>query len=240
MEHYLEQLIEDLHQIIRNLNQPLCEDTESKDKIEMLDFSQIEKYERNELTPVSQITGIEQAQLPPAEMLNEAQQALLATELEELLDCFHLKLDFPRNYPAHLRYSFIRKFWSEEQVSVTFGTIHYEFCNYEQENCPFPGYCTTCSEDWQVKDAKDDLQDSEAYKDLFADDDEDTPYTEDISEFYDDHGNRIDATTVPVPELCRRCRNNLIVDWDENLLCLMNRYDQRNATEFECGVFQEL
>lgn len=236
MKHYLEQLIEDLHQITRNVELASCEETDAEDE---MDFSQVDKFERNEVTPVSLITGIEQAQLPPVEMLNEEQQALLSTELEEMLHCFHFKLDFPRNYPMHLRYPFILKFWGEEHVSVSDGTIHIDFCDYEEENCPFPGYCSICS-DYDMQKKKYKLQGTETPEDIFADEDEDAPYVEDISEFYDDDGNKIDSTTVPIPELCRHCMSNLIVDWDENLLCLMNRYDQRKETTFACGAFVNL
>lgn len=235
MKHYIDQLIEDLHQITRHLELSLNEE-DAEDEI---DFSQVEKFERNEVTPVAHFTGIEQAQLPPVEMLNEEQQALLAAELEEMLYWFHFKLDFPQNYPDHLRYPFIRKFWGEEHVSVTDGTIHINFCDYKEENCPFPGYCTICSDDdWKIE--KDDLQSKDALEDLFEDEDEDAPYIEDISYFYDDDGNKIDSSTVPVPELCRQCKSNLIVDWDENLLCLMNRYDQRTKATFACGAFVKL
>lgn len=235
MKHYLDQLIEDIHQITRNLELSLNEEDAEAD----MDFSQVEKFERNEVTQVSQITGIEQAQLPPIEKLNKDQQALLANELEQLLDWFHFKLDFPRNYPVHLRYPFIREFWGEEHVSVTDGTIHIDFCDYEEKNCPFPGYCTICS-DYEMQKKEHRLQGTETLDDIFADEDEDAPYIEDISGFYDDDGNKIDSSTVPVPELCRHCRSNVIVDWDENLLCLMNRYDQRSKTEFACGAFEKI
>lgn len=32
----------------------------------------------------------------------------------------------------------------------------------------------------------------------------------------------------------------LIDDWDENLLCMMNRLDQRNDPCFKCGAFDKL
>lgn len=237
MKRYVDQLIEDLHQITSNLELLSFEEADAEDK---MDFSQVDKFERNEVTPVSQITGIQQAQLPPVEMLNEEQQALLATELEEMLYWFHFKLEFPHDYPNYLRYPFIRKLWGEEQVSVTDGTIHIDFCDYQEENCPFPCYCSICSDnDWEIK-KEDGLQNKYAPVDLFADEDEDAPYIEDINGFYDDDGNKIDSSTVPVPELCRHCMSNVIVDWDENLLCLMNRYDQRKKTEFACGAFEKI
>jgi hypothetical protein len=67
-------------------------------------------------------------------------------ELESLLKFFHFYLDFPLNYPNHLRYPFIRKFWEEKHVAISFGENHIEFCEYVEEECPFPEYCSCCRE----------------------------------------------------------------------------------------------
>ncbi len=150
MESYIEQLIGDLHETTRKLKLPyeILEESEagSNDEPEPEDMSYVEEYIEGEELPISQITGIDQEYLPPAEKLNTDQQALLAGELEKLLEYFHFVMDFPPNYPAHLRYSFIRNFWSQEHVALSIGESHIEFCEYEKENCPFPGYCTTCEE----------------------------------------------------------------------------------------------
>lgn len=66
------------------------------------------------------------------------------------------------------------------------------------------------------------------------------PYHEEINGFYNDDGTKIDPESVPIPGLCVICRKYQIDDWDENLLCLMNRYDQRNEKDFQCGAFEEL
>ena len=36
------------------------------------------------------------------------------------------------------------------------------------------------------------------------------------------------------------CVKNYIDDWDENLLCDMNRAEQRNEKEFKCGADEKL
>ncbi|MBW8333470.1 MAG: UPF0158 family protein [Prolixibacteraceae bacterium] len=63
-------------------------------------------------------------------------------------------------------------------------------------------------------------------------------YCEGINGFYNDDGTKIDPDSVPVPGLCIICRKHQIDDWDENLLCLMNRNDQRNESDFKCGAFE--
>lgn len=150
MQRYIEQLIEDIHKATWNMKPPheLWEESEADpdDELELEDMSYLEKYIYGDEVPISVITEIHHEQLPPAEKLTQELQALLAVELEKLLQYFHFHLDFPDDYPSHLRYAFIRKFWEEKHVALSFGENHIEFCDYEEEHCPFPGYCNTCKE----------------------------------------------------------------------------------------------
>ena len=276
MKRYLEQLIDDLHKATWNMKPPheIWEDSEADpdDEVELEDMSQVEKYMYGDEEPILLITGINCEQLPPAEKLSQQQQALLAVELEKLLQYFHFYLDFPENYPAHLRYPFILKFWEEKHVALSFGENHIEFCSYDEEHCPFPGYCNTCKEvaeemkfdeeksgkinfkidennflpspeeieKW-MKDQKIDTNE-DTKNELFPFDisENDEPYSEDVNGFYDDDGNKIDLNSIPVPSLCIICKKHHIEDWDENLLCLMNRNDQRDEPDFKCGAFENL
>lgn len=54
---------------------------------------------------------------------------------------------------------------------------------------------------------------------------------------YDDNGNLIDRNLIQKPGLCLVCRLNDIDDPEENLLCDINRYDQKEEKEFKCGAF---
>jgi hypothetical protein len=234
MERYITQLIDDLHQITSVMN--------PDDEPEPEDMSYVDDYLYGERYPISQITTIATEQLPPPEKLSPEQQALLAFELEDFLLYFHFCLDFPHDYPFHLRYPFIRNIWEDEHVAMKFGRTHIEFCEYDEEQCPFLEYCHVCDD---VKEMDTSMQDSNQIKDenieefgLF-DEGDDLPYAEDINGFYDDNGNKIDLNTIPVPPLCTICKNNHVDDWHENLLCLMNRNDQRNKKEFVCGAFQK-
>lgn len=58
--------------------------------------------------------------------------------------------------------------------------------------------------------------------------------------FYDDDGNKINPEDVPVPSLCIICKQHYADDWEENLLCLMNRHDQKDDKDFECGAFEKI
>lgn len=234
MERYLTQLIEDLHQIT-------C-DMDPDDESEPEDMSYVDEYLYGDKYPISQITTIAAEQLPAPERLTPEQQALLAFELEDFLTYFHFCLDFPHNYPARLRYSFIRNIWEKEYVVMKVGRIHIEFCEYDGEQCPFPGYCNVCEDDNKMDTS---MQDSNNVKDDhieefdLLDDVDDRPYIEDIADLHDDNGNKIDLNTIPVPPLCTICRSYHIDEWDENLLCLMNRQDQRNKKKFICWGFMK-
>jgi len=156
MQRYIEQLIEDLHQATWGLKppHPIWEESQADpdNECELDDISYIEEFVEGEEIPVSSITGIDLNLLPPEEQLTDEQKTLLSIKLETLLEYFHFHLEFPESYPHHLRYHYIRKFWTEKQVALSFGTCHIEFCEYDETQCPFPGYCKTCYEvDQQMK-----------------------------------------------------------------------------------------
>ena len=95
--------------------------------------------------PVAKITGLNCNLLPETLTLTDQQKGLLANELETLLLFYHFHLDFPPDFPPHLRYPFILKLWNESHVPVPFGVNRIEFCEYNLATCPFPGYCNICT-----------------------------------------------------------------------------------------------
>lgn len=157
MQRYIGQLIEDLHEIIKkmNLSGNTEEETVHNEETFLKHIENVENYLHGESKSVASITGIAAELLPPPERLSKEQQAELAVELEKFLVPFHFSLDFPRSYPDHLRYSFIKNFWKEKYVPLSFGQNHIEFCTYDKGNCPFPGYCNTCDE-FEIEDENPD------------------------------------------------------------------------------------
>ena len=148
MQRYIKQLIEDIQKATPDID-PAIEFKDNSvhdDETFFKHIENVEKFLYDEGEYISTITGIDFNLLPPPEKLTTAQKEILATELEKLLEYFHFELDFPVNYPVPLRYPFIKKFWEEKHAALSFGTSHIEFCSYEEENCPFPGYCKTCEE----------------------------------------------------------------------------------------------
>lgn len=275
METYLEQLIDDIRKAAWKVRPPhhLWEESKADpdDELELEDMSFVEQYIYGEEQSIAEITGIEQDQLPLPEQLTEPQQSLLAIELEKLLQLFHFCLDFPETFPAHLRYPFIREFWAGSQVPLSFGENHIEFCSYEENDCPFPGYCNTCKE--MAEQMKYDEEcGSNRFNDDFDTDnlllspEEIDVWMKEQQEFHDDElkmdeivgrnddallpggfsggwfdddGTPINPELIPVPGLCTICKKYQEENAEESLLCLMNRYDQRNNPDFKCGAFEK-
>ena len=152
MERYLEQLIDDFHKIRSKVNTVADHWTsvDVDDEGELEDISYVEKYIYGEEFPISTIIGIGLEYLPSRDKLTEEQAARLEQELEALLEHFNFYLDFPESLPAHDRYKFILGIWNDKHVPMPFGESHIEFCSYDEEKCPFPGHCNSCSQ-WSAQ-----------------------------------------------------------------------------------------
>jgi hypothetical protein len=223
-------------------------------------MSFIEKQFGDNEEPISEITGIEAEHLPPSEKLTDEEKSILATELENLLQYFNFKLDFPETLPAHLKYPVIFNFWKEKQVAVSFGRNNIELCDMEIENCPFPGYCKTCDEvaaqlkfdeetsststdfDIKIEDllpSPEEIEILNKEAELYENENE-SEQVEEINGLYNDNGEKIDPQSVPIPNLCIICKQHQSEDWEENLLCLMNRHDQMKNDNFICAAFKKI
>lgn len=56
--------------------------------------------------------------------------------------------------------------------------------------------------------------------------------------YYDDDGNELDPTGIPIPSLCLICEK--YGDNTEEILCNLNRLDQKDEKSFRCGAFVSL
>jgi hypothetical protein len=56
---------------------------------------------------------------------------------------------------------------------------------------------------------------------------------------YDDDGNKIEPDSVPTPSLCTICKHHQTDDPTENILCLLNRNDQKDSSDFVCNRFEK-
>ncbi|MDP4275595.1 MAG: hypothetical protein Q8907_15080, partial [Bacteroidota bacterium] len=56
-----------------------------------------------------------------------------------------------------------------------------------------------------------------------------------IHGFFDDDGFEINTELIKKPSLCLTCANNC--NPNEDLLCNMTRYDQKDSNEFKCFAY---
>ena len=57
-------------------------------------------------------------------------------------------------------------------------------------------------------------------------------------QIFDDDGTPINPHSIPKPSLCVLCKSDDDADPEENILCLLNRYDQKDEEEFKCCAFR--
>lgn len=62
---------------------------------------------------------------------------------------------------------------------------------------------------------------------------------EEINGIFNDDGTKVDVDSIPVPSLCVICKHHNSDDFEENILCLLNRSDQMDDDNFECGSFEK-
>ncbi len=66
----------------------------------------------------------------------------------------------------------------------------------------------------------------------------DEPTSKQINGFFDDDGNEVNLDFITKPSLCISCVNNN--NPDEELLCGMTRFDQKDDDEFICFAYVNL
>lgn len=59
-----------------------------------------------------------------------------------------------------------------------------------------------------------------------------------FEQIFDDDGTLINPHSIPKPSLCVLCKSDEDTDPEENILCFLNRYDQKNEEEFKCYAFE--
>ena len=148
MQDYINQFIEEIKLARCKIDPPLdiWNSVDMSNPAEIEDISYVEQFFNGEGKKLSEITGIDTIKLPSFNKLNNEQAAALAIELEKLLIHFNFYPDFPDSYPDHFKYDFFCQIWENEYVPLSFGESHIEFCDYEEETCPFPDYCSKCAD----------------------------------------------------------------------------------------------
>jgi len=147
MERYIEQLIEDLRNAALQAPDDPFENGDMDDEEAFeLEMEQTERFVDGPQEKLSDIVGIPKSHLPAPALLAEGQKEVIIPELIALLNAYNFYPEYPEKVPYAMLYEAIYNIWNDEFVQMTFGQVHIEFCNYDEDNCPFPGYCDLCKE----------------------------------------------------------------------------------------------
>jgi len=171
------------------------------------------EYNPELTTTMVQLTGIAHNVFPPVKQLSKPQLHRLSEELKALIESYNYIINLPQRLPSSMVYEKLLSRWSVEipYIYSGFSAEGWMFCEDEPDPCSMHEWCDSlmCEVD---------------------------PATLPVyNGIYDDEGNKIDLLSIPTPDLCLSCAKFLIDDWDENLLCDMNRADEREeGEEFMC------
>lgn len=157
MEKYVAQLLEDLERVKSNKpDKPnvhiLYPDHPALDY--GLDY--IAEWECAPMVLMAELLGFPQEKLPVVEKLTEKQATAINEKILEVWLEFNFYADFPDGLPELTKYKIIRNKWEEDVHYVSEGMYHFEFCDYEPENCPFGlDYCSCKDiETFEIDDMK--------------------------------------------------------------------------------------
>jgi hypothetical protein len=164
MELYVTQLIEDL-EAAKQPEEPYVPGEEQE--IEDL-FEEVDQYVSGEKhTKICDLIGFMPEQFPPSNMLNNSQMNRVFYALDQLLDTYNIDTNLPNKLPIKLKYDLVRNELTEEVFASKFGFIHLEYCDYNEETCPFgKKYC----------DCKNFMQDSNKMADYKPSEDDELPF----------------------------------------------------------------
>jgi hypothetical protein len=136
MQNYLEQLIADMRSSATRVPQsPIPNGTFDPDY--MLEL------EESEYIPMSQLLGLSIEMFPESDRLTMEQLELLTGEFMQLWSAYKFWPEFPDGLPAKRKYELMRE-QLEEKIQYWPGdwVQHFEFCDYDPENCHFgKEYC---------------------------------------------------------------------------------------------------
>ncbi|MBE9468106.1 MAG: hypothetical protein IMY72_07280 [Bacteroidetes bacterium] len=172
MKRYLNQLIEDMHNAAKNLpEKPYLEISEAEECLRGC-----MEYESTEPKPMQEWFGIKKISFPPAEKLSKDELKLMVEEILKLWDAYNFDAVLPEGVPDELAYKMLVNNFDQPVVWVSEGTCGIEFCEYDEDNCPFPGYCNLCKK-FSEENKTDD------YPDFDINSDDVLPSKKEIEEF---------------------------------------------------------
>jgi len=212
MHNYLTQLVEELEAVALNPPPPpyIVPPPHMADDLAMAELA------LTPFKPVSEWTGISPEVFPCMTALQGGQWEMVTDAIFKIFQAFSIDLvDVPPGFPPERLYEVLTTHWDHPVQFLPSSGFDLELCTGDDATCPYGEYC--------------DHSGSDEEENVWG-----------TGGFFNDDGTRIDPETIPVPGLCLRCQSYLIMDWDENLLCMMTRHDQINDPEFICHAFKEI
>ena len=209
-EKYLEQLIDDMK---ASLRKKLPEPQEEKPLRESDSFPpDLPEGMITDTVKLNLFTGISMEDIPPPEMLSELQMVRLDDYMVKILEYCGIHPVFPDGLPVSIRFGMMRKNWDCFSFSEHNVKGFYVFCDYDPEDCPFPGYCNECEEE------------DEEEKETFTKEE-----LEEMYEFRKAEVRRIlqrEEREVYIPDIYTRC-NQICPECEHRRYCVA----------FEAGLF---
>jgi len=155
MQKYLDQLSEDIDKLLK-AEAPYSMDDDLEINDENL-FKMEESFLLDDGYSVAEYTNISMEQLPAPGLLSDSQTSFLSDRLITLLEYYNFHPEFPEGVPGSLKYTILRSHWNKFKAPKFDFHIHYEFCEYDEKKCPFPGYCSSCEEVWGDNEISEEL-----------------------------------------------------------------------------------
>lgn len=143
--------------------------------------------------------------------------------------------------PVHyIDYQYAMQDFAKNEISDLYLTVNLDGYQFDEEHImKLKSYIEEA--DYKIEWYKFKHQHLvDSLKDYLDFDPETTPPQQEINGFFNDDGTPVDLDSIPVPGLCISCKSYFTDDWEENLLCKMNRNDQKDDDEFHCGAYDKL
>jgi len=209
MQTYISQLIADLEAAAANPpHKPWIEPP-----LQLENNPEIAELALVPFKPISEWTGIGSEMFPEVWQLDALQCTQVNEAIFKLLEALHLSIvDLPDAMPPEILYEVLTTNWDHPVQYLHESGMDVELCTFDPLTCPYGEYCD-------------------------CNDGNDVDNFEEYNGFFDDNGNKINLMDIPIPDLCLGCSKYLCFDSFEDLLCDMNRYDQREDDNFNCGAF---
>jgi len=131
IQHYLDQLIADMHQAAQRV-------PTSKIPEGTFDPDYQDELEASPDRLMSEWFGLEKEFFPPSEMLTTEELDLMANEFELMWAAYSFFPEFPEGLPAKRRYELMREYLDYRCQHWPGGWEQcFTFCDYEPLRCPF-------------------------------------------------------------------------------------------------------